>query len=149
MTTSTIAALFGEDHGRTDQFGLSVVGGPLSGNSATACGLSAGSEGVLTRKGPSLVLNEDCVLAFDDGRRVIQAVADGHHGHKHTTQQLPLLVAACRTASLRRSTSTTSTVVSSLSRPNLAGARSEVRVAAASQPGPLAGTHDPAVAPCH
>ena len=40
---------------------------------------------------------------------------------QHTTQQLPLLVAACRTASLRRSTSTTSTVVSSLSRPNLAG----------------------------
>ena len=54
---------------------------------------------------------------------------------QHTTQQLPLLLAACRTASLRRSTSTTSTVASSLSRPNLAGARSEVRVAAASQPG--------------
>ena len=41
---------------------------------------------------------------------------------QHTTQhELLLLLRACRTASLRRSTSTTSTVVSSLSRPNLAG----------------------------
>ncbi|MDB4724814.1 SpoIIE family protein phosphatase [Planctomycetota bacterium] len=93
MTTSTIAALFGEDHGSTDQFGLSVVGGPLSGTSATACGLSAGGEGVLTRKGPSLVLNEDCVLAFDDGRRVIQAVADGHHGHEASHLTVELLAA--------------------------------------------------------
>jgi len=85
-----IAALFGEDHGTTDQFGVSVVGGPLSGASATACALSAGGEGVLARKGPSLVLNEDCVLAFDDGRRAIQVVADGHHGHEasHATVEL-------------------------------------------------------------
>lgn len=90
MTTSTIAALFGEDHGNIDQFGLSIVGGPLSGASATACGLSAGGAGVLTRKGPSLVLNEDCVLAYDDGRRVVQVVADGHHGHEasHLTVEL-------------------------------------------------------------
>lgn len=93
MTTSTIAALFGEDHGSTDQFGLSIVGGPLSGASATACGLSAGSDGVLTRKGPSLVLNEDCVLAVDDGRRVIQAVADGHHGHEASHLTVELLAA--------------------------------------------------------
>jgi len=93
MMTSTSAALFGEDHGNIDQFGLSVVGGPLSGNSATACGLSAGGQGVLTRKGPSRVLNEDCVLAFDDGRRVIQAVADGHHGHEASHLTVELLAA--------------------------------------------------------
>ncbi len=93
MTSSTITALFGEDHGSTDQFGLSVVGGPLSGNAATACGLSAGGQGVLKRKGPSLVLNEDCVLAFDDGRRVFQAIADGHHGHQASHLTIELLAA--------------------------------------------------------
>lgn len=93
MTFSTITALFGEDHERTDQFGLSVVGGALSGTSATAGGLSAGGQGVLERKGPSLVLNEDCVLAYDDGRRVIQAVADGHHGHQASHLTIELVAA--------------------------------------------------------
>ena len=51
----------------------------------------------------------------------------GRPGSQHTTQQLPFFVAAWRIASLRRSTSTASTIVSSLSRPNLAGVCSEVQ----------------------
>jgi hypothetical protein len=54
------------------------------------------------------------------------APVPGRPGSQHTTQQLPCFLAAWRIASLRRSTSTTSTVVSSLSRPNLPGVCSEV-----------------------
>ena len=50
---------------------------------------------------------------------------------QHTTQQLTCFVAAWRIASVRRSTSTTSTVVSSLSRPNLAGVCTEVSAVSA------------------
>ena len=87
---ASIAALFGESHGTPGTFGISVVGGPLSGFGATACGLSAGGDAMVERKGPSLVINEDCVLALDDGRRAIHAVADGHEGHEasHATVEL-------------------------------------------------------------
>lgn len=39
------------------------------------------------------MLNEDCALAFDDGRRVIQVVADGHHGHEASHLTVELLAA--------------------------------------------------------
>lgn len=90
---SKIAALFGEDHGTVDAFGLTLVGGPLSGDSPTACAISAGGAGMLRRKGASPVLNEDCAFAFDDGRRVIHAIADGHHGHEASHRTVELLAA--------------------------------------------------------
>ncbi|MDB2576111.1 SpoIIE family protein phosphatase [Planctomycetota bacterium] len=88
---SQICALFGEDHGTVNEFALALVGGPLSGVSPTACAVGAGGDGVLTRKGPAAVLNEDCVLAFDDGRRVIHAIADGHHGHEASHSSVELV----------------------------------------------------------
>ncbi len=45
----------------------------------------------MRRKGPLPVINEDCALAFDDGRRVVHAVADGHHGHEASHRTVELL----------------------------------------------------------
>lgn len=61
---------------------------------ATACALSVGGIAALPRKGGTEVPNEDCLYAFDDGRRAVHIVADGHHGHEASHDLIEALAAA-------------------------------------------------------
>ena len=80
-------ALFGEDHDTPTEYAMCSVGlsdsaPSWSAKAGTACAISVGNVSALSRKGGTTVPNEDCLYAYDDGRRVIHVVADGHHGHE-------------------------------------------------------------------
>ena len=71
-------ALFGRDHGRYADRVVEALPG-----ARTACALSVGADPRSPSarfKGDPLQPNEDAVLALDDGRRVLLAVADSHFG---------------------------------------------------------------------